>query len=222
MNVLILSVHPDDEALGCGGTILKHRAAGDEVHWLIATQGTEPQWSADIIALKSEEVARVAEAYGMQTVTKLGLPAARLDTLPHADVMAGLGKVLASVRPHTVYLVHWGDIHTDHHAFFTAAMSVMKPFYMRRDGLHRVLCYETLSSTEAAPPLMHRHFAPNVHSDITPFIDRKIEIMDLYASERHPDPMPRGPSAIRALARYRGAAISVDYAEAFVLVREVN
>ena len=100
-------------------------------------------------------------------------------------------------------------------------MSVLKPFYMARLGVKRVLCYETLSSSDAAPPRWERAFVPNVFAEITPYIDRKIEIMRMYESEIHEDPMPRGPSAIRALARFRGAIISAQYAEAFILVREL-
>lgn len=221
MKVLIISVHPDDETLGCGGTILKHLAAGDELHWLIATQAHEPQWSRETIETKAEEVANVAKAYGMREVLKLGLPAAAVDTQPQGELIGAIRRVIDQVRPEVVYLVHGGDIHTDHFAIFTATMSVLKPFYMRAQGVRRVLCYETLSSTEAAPPLVHRHFVPNVFSDISPFIERKIEAMNLYASELHLDPMPRGSGAIRALARYRGATISVDYAEAFMLIREI-
>jgi LmbE family N-acetylglucosaminyl deacetylase len=87
--------------------------------------------------------------------------------------------------------------------------------------VRRVLCYETLSSTEAAPSRPDRAFIADVFSDITPFLDRKIEMMGLYESEAQADPFPRGPSAIRALARYRGATIGVEYAEAFMLIREL-
>ena len=87
--------------------------------------------------------------------------------------------------------------------------------------IKRILCYESLSSTEAAPPLFHRVFLPNVYNDITGYIERKVEIMGLYETEMQPDPLPRSPSSIRALARYRGATIGVEYAEAFMLIREL-
>src|SRR6266478_6182798 len=162
MKILVISVHPDDETLGCGGTMLRHVAAGDELAWVVVTQAHEPTWSAEVIARKAEEVAAVAEAYGVQTLFKLGFPAARLDTVPQEELMAGLAEVIVEVRPEIVYLVHGGDIHTDHFAVFTAAMSVLKPFHLRRLGVRRVLCFETLSSTEAAPALPHRFFAPTV------------------------------------------------------------
>ena len=92
---------------------------------------------------------------------------------------------------------------------------------MLKRGIRRILGYETLSSTDAAPARSDRAFTPNVFCDITPYIDRKLEIMRLYETEIHAEPMPRSMSAIRALARLRGATISVEYAEAFMLIREV-
>jgi LmbE family N-acetylglucosaminyl deacetylase len=221
MNVLIVSVHPDDETLGCGGTILRHVAAGDQIHWVIITQVYEPQWPAEVFERKAQEVQAVAKAYSMKSVHKLGMPTVKMDQVPLGDVIGGLRKVIAEVRPGVVYLPHHGDVHTDHHVGFLGTLSVLKAFYMGALGVERVLSYETLSSTEAAPPLPYRAFIPNVYRDITPYIDSKLAAMDLYASESQPDPMPRGPSAIRALARYRGASVGLEYAEAFMLLREV-
>ncbi len=221
MKVIVISVHPDDETLGCGGTLLKHSAQGNDLFWLIATKANEPQWSAQEIARKAAEVDKVAKAYGMEQVFRLGFPAARLDTVPRVDLIERIREVVSKVKPETVYLVHGGDVHTDHRIVFDASMSVLKPFYMAGLGIRKVLCYETLSSTDAAAPQVEKAFVPNVFCDITPHIDRKIEIVALYETEAHPDPMPRGPSAIRALARYRGATIGVEYAEAFMLVREL-
>lgn len=221
MNVLAISVHPDDETLGCGGMLLRHHAEGDNIDWVIATQAHSPRWPQATIDRKVAEVKSVASGYSMRSVHKLGLPTTRLDVTPLGEVMEGLRKVIEQVRPAVVYLPHYGDVHTDHHVVFLATFSVLKSFYMRSLGVRRVLTYETLSSTEAAPPQPFRAFVPNVYMDVTKHVDRKIEIMGLYASETQPDPMPRGPSAIRALARYRGATVGVEYAEAFMLVREV-
>jgi LmbE family N-acetylglucosaminyl deacetylase len=221
MNVLVIAAHPDDETLGCGGTILKHTAAGDAVTWLIATQAHEPQWPRELIEAKSREVSAVAEAYGIARTVKLGLPTVKLETLPQIEIMEKVRAVVVETRPEIVYLVHGGDIHTDHAALFTAVMGVLKPFHLAKFGTRRILSYEIISSTDQAPPFMHRAFLPNVFSEITAQIDRKIEIMNLFASETQPDPMPRGPEAIRALARVRGATICAPYAEAFILLREI-
>ena len=222
MNVLVISVHPDDETLGCGGTMLRHVAEGDTVDWLVVTAAYEPRWGRDLIDRKASEVSAVATAYGLRHVTKLGFRTTELDTVQQNELIDRIREAVEATRPEVVYVVHGGDVHTDHFAVFTATMSVLKPFYMRKHGVQRVLCYETLSSTEAALPLIHRVFVPNVYREITGYLDKKVEIMGLYASELHPDPLPRGGEAIRALARYRGATIAVESAEAFVLVREVT
>lgn len=220
--VLVISAHPDDETLGCGGALLRHRDAGDVLFWLIATETHEPQWSKESISRRAKEVVEVAAQYGVEHTSKLGFRAARLDTVPQAELIDAIRAVVMDVRPEIVYLVHEGDVHSDHRAVFAASMSVLKAFRMRDCGVRRVLSYETLSSTEAAPVHPQRVFLPHVYRDITPYLERKLEIMGLYESEVHADPLPRGPSAIRALARYRGAAIGVEYAEAFMLIREVN
>ena len=221
MKVLAISVHPDDETLGCGGSLLRHAAEGAELYWLIVTQTHPPEWSEEIIAEKSKEVELVSEAYGMDKVYKLGFPTVRLDTLPQEKLIYAIREVVDDVRPQTVYVVHDGDVHTDHHATFQATLSVLKSFYMHKLGVNRILSYETLSSTEAAPPQIHRAFVPNVFQDIVPYLDRKVEIMNLFSTEIQPYPFAREETAIRALARFRGATIGVDYAEAFVLIREV-
>lgn len=222
MKILAIAPHPDDETLGCGGALLRHKAQGDEIHWVVVTETYSPQWSAEFIKRKALEVVAVGKAYGMASVQKLGFPTIRLDGIPLTDLIDGVRKAIETVRPDVVYLVHDGDVHTDHHAVFTATLSVLKTFYMKKWRVKRILSWETLSSTEAAPPQLHRLFVPNVYFDISPYLEQKIGIMNMYESEKQSDPFPRGPRAIRALARYRGASIGVDYAEAFMLIREVD
>ena len=221
MRALVISTHPDDETLGCGGTLLKHKAAGDETYWVIASQTYQPQWSEEMITRKKAEIESVAKAYGFKDHFNLGFPAAKLDSVPKQDLIQSLAEAISQIRPDSVYLVHGGDVHSDHNVVFTTAMSALKPAYMSRMGVRRILCHETLSSTEAAAPNSGATFIPTVFSDITAHLEKKLEIMDLYASEVQADPMPRGNTAIKALARFRGATIGVEYAESFMLLREL-
>lgn len=200
---------------------LRHCENGDSLFWVIATQPRPPQWSAEVIQRKAQEVEQVANAYGMTRYFKLGFPAAGLDAVVQNDLIQSLREVVADVRPQVVYLVHGGDVHSDHRSLFAAAMSVLKPFHMAELGVRRVLCFETLSSTDSAPTQLGTRFRAQVFHDITRFINRKLEIMELFETEGQPDPMPRRPLAIRALARCRGATVGVEYAEAFELVREL-
>lgn len=222
MRVLAIATHPDDETLGCGATLLKHAAAGDEVHWLIMTTAQGAPWSAETVRRKAAEVDAVAAAYGFSSHRQLDLPAARLDTVAFEELIDPVRAFVADVRPQTIYVVHGGDVHSDHRVTFDVVMSVVKPFRMGSLGVERVLSYETLSSTDAAPMSPSGGFVPTVLTDVSLHLERKLEIMALYETEAQPEPMPRAPSAIRALARYRGATISVEYAEAFMLIRELT
>lgn len=221
MNVLVLSAHPDDETLGMGGTLLAHGTTGDRIAWIVATRAHEPGWSAETIARKAREVEAVAAAYGVERLELLGLPTARLDTVPLAELILAIRRTIEEFRPEVVYVTHPGDIHTDHACLFDATVAALRAFRAVTDGVRRVLCFETLSSTDSAPPQRLPRFTANVFRDVTPTFERKLEIMALYESEAQPDPLPRGPSALRALGRLRGATIGVEYAEAFELVREV-
>ncbi len=219
MRVLVLSAHPDDETLGCGGTILKHRKHGDRLFWLIATRPFEPVYDAKVIEEKSEEVKKVATVYGFEKTYELGFETAKLETIPYGNLMSSIGQVLRDVIPDRIYLVNRSDVHSDHRILFESSMSVLKPFHKEFHTL-KILSYECLSSTDAAPAMAAASFVPNVFSDISEFLSQKLEIMNLYQSESQKDPLPRGPEAIRALARYRGATVGVEYAEAFMLIRE--
>ncbi len=218
--VLVCSAHPDDETLGCGGAILLHAQAGDEVVWLIATESWSPRWDPDMIARKEAEIAAVADYYGFAEVVRLGLPASRLDELSFGEVLDPVGRAIAEAAPDEIYTVHGGDVHGDHQVLAEAVWRSLKPFRSGH-GVRRVLSYETLSSTDQAAASA-RSFRPTMFRDITSVIDGKIEAMALYASEHLPVPAGRNAESIRALARVRGAAAGVPYAEAFMLLRQVD
>ena len=168
--------------------------------------------------------ARKSTAWQRPTVKECfwpDLPATGLDTVPLNDVIAAVRRTIEVVCPEVIYTVHQGDVHTDHQVVFTATAIVLKPFYMRELGVKRFLLFQTLSSTDAAPALSTRMFVPNVYCDITPYIDRKIKSCICFRSRWGASPC-RVDSAIRALARVRGASVAVPYAEAFMLIREVD
>lgn len=221
MTHLVVAVHPDDETLGCGGTMLRHVAEGQDVALAIVTQAHSPRWPEDVVAQKLGEVERVSAAYGLSSLHRLGFPAIQLDEAPRGELMDALRDVVREVRPEIVYVTHSGDAHAEHTITFDALMSVLRSFHLRELGVRRILTYETISSTDAAPPLPARAFLPQVFVDVSDHLERKLEIMALYETEAQADPLPRGPSAIRALARARGATIGVEYAEAFALIREL-
>ena len=222
MRILVIAPHPDDETLGCGGSLLKHKSNGDSLSWLVATRGHEPQWSAEVLEAKEREISAVAAFYGFDNTFRLDFPTIKLDRVPIEELIAAIRDAITDAKPDWVYLNHFGDVHSDHRVLFEATMSVLKPFYSSKHGVKKILSYEVFSSTDAAPMNPARVFVPHVFTDVTEFLEQKLEIMALYESELQAFPLPRSLDSLRALARVRGATIGVEYAEAFMLVREVR
>lgn len=218
-SVLVVAPHPDDETLGCGGTLLRHIDRGDDVHWLVVTDmSLSHGFSPEAVNRRQSEIARVSQAYGFTTVHNLGLPPVRLDTIPMAELVEAVSRVVNDCVPAFMYLPFRGDVHTDHATVFDASVSCTKWF--RHPSVTRVLCYETLSETDFGlnPDV---RFIPNSFVDIGPYLERKIEIAQIYQSEMGPSPFPRSAEALRALARLRGVACGRDAAESFMLLREI-
>ncbi len=220
MKILVISPHPDDETLGCGGTILKHKDIGDKIYWLIITNiDVKNGWDKDIIKKRQKEIETVAEMYGFEKTFKLDYPTAKLDTIPIQEIIKSISEVILEIKPEIIYLPNRSDVHTDHQITFKAAYSCTKNF--RYPFIKKILMYETLSETEFAPALPENTFIPNVFVDITNYFEKKLEIFKIYKLEVMTEPLPRSLKVIKALVKYRGSRIGKKYAEAFVLLKEI-
>lgn len=216
--VLVIAVHPDDESLGAGGSLLRHIDYGDEVHWLILTRPQIEQGFADSYAEKQKGVVdSVASAYGFTSTHQCEFPAAGLGLVAEGKLVGEISDHVKRIKPHVVYLPFLYDVHGDHKVAFNAAFSSLKPF--RHPYIEEVLMVETISETDQAVSLSGQGFTPNYYVDISPYIERKLEILSLFSTEVLAAPFPRSIEAVRGLAQFRGAAIAAHYAEAFCMLR---
>lgn len=216
-NVVILTPHPDDETLGCGGTLLRHVNQGDKVFWLIVTTmgDTFPQ---DKKIKRAQEIKNVAINYQFEKTFELGFEAATLDQVPDGELIGEISKVFQEILPNIIYVPYPSDIHSDHKAVFDGTMACSKWF--RYPSVEKVLAYETLSETDFIMNPDANGFRPNVFVNIESFLDKKIEIMKVYESEISEFPFPRSVKAIQSLAYIRGAASGFEAAEAFMILKE--
>lgn len=222
VRTLVVAVHPDDETLGAGGTLLRRKAEGGTIHWLILTRAHTGDFTAEQVETQAAQVANVETAYGFDSTTWADFPTTKLETLPLNSLVECIRAAVQTVRPTEVILPNRSDVHSDHRVAFQASMAVTKSFYMASFGIQRVMMMETISETDAAPPFAELAFLPNVFVDISNQLARKLELMSLYRTEVHEPPGPRSLSSIEALARYRGATINRAAAETFMLIRQVQ
>lgn len=219
--VLIIAVHPDDETLGCGGAILKHKANGDEIHWVIATDVKESDgFDNALIASRENEISKVANLYNFNSTHRLGLSTMRIDEYSMSELIGSISKVVSTVKPSIIYLPFKGDVHSDHRKIFEAAYACTKSF--RYPFVKKIYMIETLSETEFAPSTKEDSFIPNVFVDISEFMDKKLEIMKVFKSEIAEHPFPRSIRNLKSLATLRGATAGCEYAESFILLKEIR
>ncbi|MEZ9845385.1 PIG-L deacetylase family protein [Vibrio breoganii] len=218
--VLVVAPHADDETLGCGGTILKLKRQGYQVHWLLVTgMSLESGYTSTQIEKRNDEIKRVSEAYGFDEVHELFLPPAQLEMLSKGDVIGPICNVVNQVKPEIVFTVYRNDAHSDHEIVFDAVMSATKSF--RYPFVKRVLAYETMSETDFGMKPEDGGFKPNVFVDIGDTLETKLDILEIFESEVKAFPFPRSRQALEALSRVRGSQCNAMAAEAFVLIKEL-
>jgi LmbE family N-acetylglucosaminyl deacetylase len=225
-SVLVVAAHPDDEVLGCGGTIARHADAGDQVQVLIVAEGaTSRQQQRDRIqagdelsalALAAQKAGSILGAAGVEL---LDLPDNRLDSLDRLDLIKRLEECIERHRPQVVYVHHAGDVNVDHRRLHEAVVTACRP--TPGHPVQRLLSFEVASSSEWQPPGSAPVFQPNWFVDISDQWRRKREALVAYASEMRPWPHARSLEALEHLARWRGAQVGVEAAEAFCLLRQL-
>lgn len=218
--VLVVAPHPDDETLGCGGSLLRHKQLGDDIHWLIVTNMSEEcGYSESQVEKRTQEILEVENAYGMASTHTLKYMPAGLDKVPTGDLVAAISKVIQEIKPAIVYTPYRYDVHSDHKACFDAAISATKQF--RAPFIESIRVYETLSETDFNLNPIHT-FSPNLWIDISDFIEEKLRIMEIFSSELGDFPFPRSIQALRAQSQLRGSQIGAEAAEAFMLLKDVQ
>lgn len=212
--VLVIAAHPDDEVLGCGGTIALHVKAGDHVTAVIVCEGESLRYSATPCNMTADTM-RAAQTLGTHAVRFLEFRDQRLDSVPLTDVIMGLEKIIREVRPHLVYCQYGGDVNRDHELLFKASLVATRP---TEDVIEAVYSFDTASSTEWAYP---RTFVPDMWVDISETLETKLAAMACYRTETREYPHPRSLQGLDYRARAWGNQSCLNAAEVFMTIRRI-
>ena len=224
--VLVVVAHPDDEVLGCGGTIAKHSALGDKVYCLILSEGVTSRYDNRETAIQlhsvveeikqlKKEAEEATNILGIKQVFFYNFPDQQFDTVPLLEIIKTIERIKSKIRPDIIYTHYEHDLNLDHRITFQACLTAIRPL---DTIVKEIYSFEVPSSTE-----WNTHtFTPNVFIDISNTFDKKIEALKCYESEMRPYPHPRSVQAIEALAKYRGSQSGLQLAETFRLVRWIK
>ena len=211
--VLVVVAHPDDEVLGCGGTMAKWAREGRDVHVLIMADGETARGDVPTEA-RSQAAVAAGQTLGVASVEQLTLPDNRMDRLELLDVVQMIEARISKIQPTTILTHHAGDVNVDHRIVHQAILAACRP--QPGHCVRELLYFEVPSSTEWQAP---GTFAPTVFVDIDGTLDEKMDALECYDAEMRAFPHARSYGAVDALTRWRGATAGVYHAEAFMLGR---
>lgn len=218
MKILVIAPHMDDEVLGCGGVIARHKDNGDTVSVIfIAHRAYNHLYDEKRNAIEMSHAMKAKDLLKYDEAVFLNLPDERLDA-PLQHIIIPLEKHFDGIRPDTVYIPFSGDNNQDHRAVYNASRVVLRPSATL--FVDKVYMYEVPSSTDQSPPLPENTFHPNCYVNISNCIERKITALKCYETEKRDFPHPRSEKGLRVLAQKRGMEIGFEYAEAFMILRE--
>lgn len=226
MRSLIIAAHPDDEVLGCGGTIARLSEEGHDVHIAILGEGitsrsmSRHEASADAVAHLKNRAVEIGRSLGAKSVETFDFPDNRFDELPLLRIIKTLEDLMDRHRPEEVYTQHGGDLNIDHQLTFRATLTACRPNPSL--SVRRLYAYEVASSTEWAFGRFSPRFSPSVFVDISRTVVRKVDAMNQYETECRPFPHPRSRKALDAIATHWGSVIGVEAAEAFELIWQLR
>ena len=222
-NILVVAPHPDDEVLGVGGTIKKKVNQGHNVYVAIVTNATKSdpvKYTEDKLFNVRNEAMRACDQLGVQKVFFEDFPAPALDQYPGHLMAEALSKIIKETKAEILFVPFRGDIHNDHKAVFDACMVAARP--VGNFSVKSIYAYETMSETEWAYPFAGESFVPNRYESLTHAeFNAKLQAMECYKSQVRSFPNPRSIEALESLAKYRGSTVSVERAEAFMVIREI-
>ena len=219
MKVLVIAPHRDDEIIGVGGTILKRKKNGDHVTVCVVA-AREGEALNPFIAKLHSEMQAAHKFCGVDSYMGFPYHSSELENVPRKEFNESFLNLIKSVQPEEVYIPFWGDMQKDHQAVTEAAMVALREKYDH--PVKRIYAYETLSETGINLPTENYAFIPNVFEDISGFLESKKTAFSFYTTQIHLFPDLRSLEAVDALAKYRGATVNVEAAEAFILIRETK
>ena len=225
-SILVVAAHPDDEVLGCGGTMARLANEGNDVRIAILAEGMTSRYRQREQANQNEldrlhgNAQQAADKVRAKELVLCKLPDNRLDTVPLLEVVKLVEGLIEKFKPAVIYTHHPGDLNVDHGVVHRAVLTATRP--VPGQGVREVYAFEVPSSTEWAFQRLEPSFRPNVFVDIGATLEAKVAALACYDTETREFPHPRSPEAVRAVAMRWGSVAGFQAAEAFELIRSLR
>ncbi|MBT5232027.1 MAG: PIG-L family deacetylase [Methylococcales bacterium] len=220
--ISVIVAHPDDDVLGCGGTIIRHIKHGDEVHVIYLTDGVSARDDAGSNEVEQRLAAAKKAAILMGGCQQhfLKFPDNQLDQCTLLDLVKAIEGILQKIKPSVVYTHHSGDLNIDHELTHRAVMTACRP--QPETSVKQIYSFEILSSTGWFGYAQQKQYIANKYIDISAYLEQKLEALRAYDTEMREVPHARSYDNVEYLAKHRGASVGLHAAETFFVERWVE
>lgn len=217
--VLVFAAHPDDDIIGCGGSLAKHVKLGNQISVCYLTSGESASLSQPkekLARVREEEAQNAAQVIGFDDLTFLRNPDGYLEY--NSNALKKIVDLIRDKQPNIVYVHHQFDEHQDHRIAFQLVHESLGrasvPIFQEYKGA--AWPTETVLAYEVWTPLQDFGYV----EDISEFIDQKMAALKKHESQIN---NVRFESAFEGLARYRGAMTGKGkYCEVFKIIKASN
>lgn len=223
-SILILAAHPDDEVLGCGGTIAKMANDGASIHVAFFADGISSRVESTVdqelkLSARHTAAKKACNILGVKSVSFGDFPDNRMDQIPLLEITKAVESLITKHQPEIIFTHHAGDVNIDHRRLHEAVVTACRP--QNNHPVKTLLFFEIASSTEWQLPGSAPAFLPNWFIDISTTLSCKLLALEAYEDELKPWPHPRSLQGVKYLAHWRGATVGFDAVEAFMLGRKI-
>ena len=222
-NILVVAAHPDDEVLGCGGSLLKFKKEGFKINTIFLSSGVGARKSKNLekdIAIRKKSAIAANKIIGSKILTFLNYSDNQFDRTPFLHIVKNLEEIIFKIKPSIIFTHSNTDLNIDHEITSRAVVTASRPF--TNSFLKTLLSFEIPSSTEFNFSNRENKFKPNFFVDITKTLKFKINALKKYSTEIRKYPHPLSLTHIKNLSKVRGSNIGVKAAEAFELLRHLR
>jgi len=223
--ILAIVSHPDDEIIGCGGTLIKHVKQKDQVK-VVFTSESERARSKNVNTNEKNSHERIMQAkkiskkLGFKEPIFLNYPSLSLSRKKITEMNSEIQKIIIKFKPNVIYTHSPYDVHHDHRATFDATLVASRP--SKHIKIEEILTFEIPSATEFSIYPNKKNFIPTCFVNIENHIKLKKTALTLYKKQLKDYPNMLSIKGIINLNSYRGNMVNLKYAEAFAIIRKVN
>ena len=224
-SVFVFAAHPDDEVIGCGGTIAKLTQLGFKVYVTFFSDGESSRSKKKnikkLILQRKKAAIKSSKILGIKEIFFHKFPDNQLDKIPILEIIKLIENYIKKYKPEMIFTHFNDDLNIDHQIISKATITACRP--QNKNPVKKLFFFEVPSSTEwQIKNKKNKIFNPNWFEDISKTKEKKIKALKVYKSELRTWPHPRSIKGITSLMQWRGSTSGFEAAEAFMLGRSIS